>query len=75
MAFEASNTAMVVGSTGLVGRHVVEQLTAQHSPVIALTRRRVADFPDGVEVPVRLPKGPVARRLPVPDAQPARCWI
>jgi uncharacterized protein YbjT (DUF2867 family) len=49
MAVEASNTAMVVGSTGLVGRHVVEQLTAQHLPVIALTRRRVADFPDGVE--------------------------
>lgn len=49
MAVEASNTAMVVGSTGLVGRHVVEQLVAQRSPVIALTRRQVADFPKGVE--------------------------
>ena len=49
MALESSNTAMVVGSTGLVGRHVVEQLTAQRIPVIALTRRPVVDFPDGSE--------------------------
>jgi len=49
MAVEAINISMVAGATGLVGRHVVEQLTAQRIPVIALTRRLVADFPDGTE--------------------------
>jgi uncharacterized protein YbjT (DUF2867 family) len=49
MVVEAVNTSMVAGATGLVGRQVVEQLTAQRKPVIALTRRPVADFPNGTE--------------------------
>lgn len=40
---------MVTGATGNVGGQVVAQLCAAGVPVRALTRR-VADFPDGVEV-------------------------
>jgi uncharacterized protein YbjT (DUF2867 family) len=45
-----SNTSLVIGSTGLVGKKLLFELAKKESEVIAITRRPISNLPENVSL-------------------------
>ena len=45
-----SNTSLVIGSTGLIGKKLIFQLAKKESEVIAITRRSISNLPENVSL-------------------------
>ena len=45
-----SNTSLVIGSTGLIGKKLIFQLAKKESEVIAISRRSISNLPENVSL-------------------------